>query len=348
MLIGGLKIILLLGIIPFLCGLWFTKAKGVENGKISTTFVAGYMTVFALFQTLYFMFLLLDLDVAKAIPIVVVGFSSIAVLSLLFARKIVWGMLKDFVNSIKKKRGLFEIGTLIIAVLILCIPIVMSFLYQYADGDDSEYLATATAIAKSGKFYGILPYTGGSTQMDLRHILSGGVPFVAILSRISGVHTAIIAHLLFPPFLMLVTFTIYYGIANILLKEEKKYVPLFMSIIGIMYIFGNVSIYTETTFMITRTWQGKAIFSNIIVPIVIYLFLQMKQDGKKAIYWIACAIVGVASVFASTMGIIFLPVFFGAGTVVIAIANKKYWYIGYGIASMLPVGILALVYFVIH
>lgn len=347
MLIGGLTIIVLLGIVPFLCGLWFTKAKGIEQGKIATTFVAGYIIVFALFQIFYIVFLLLDINVAQSIPIIVVGFSCIAIASFVYARKLVWVMILDSLVFIRKKKSVLEVVSMVISVLILSIPIVMSFLYQYADGDDALYLATATAIAKSGTFYGILPYTGGSTLMDMRHILSGGVAFVAILSRISGVHTAIIAHLLFPPFLMLVTYTVYYGIAKVLLKDEKKYVPLFMSIIGIMYIFGNVSIYTETTFMITRTWQGKAIFSNIIVPLVVLMFLQMKQDGEKVLYWIACAFVGVASIFASTMGIFFLPVFFGAGTVVIAIANKKLRFLGYGIASMLPVGIFALIYVVI-
>jgi hypothetical protein len=337
MIIGILKLLFILGVLPFLCGLWFVKKIEITTGKIATSFVSGYIMMFALFQVVFTVAQILT----NQIQPIVVGFSitfvCISVLSLIYARKELPKMFKNIIELLKKKKTIGTYITLTICILLLVFPILMSFLYQYADGDDSYYLALATAISKSGMLNGNLPYTGGTTAIDLRHAWAGGVSFTAYLSRITGIHTAIIAHLLLPPFLFVIMYMIYWLIAKVLLKNKKSYIPLFMIIIAVMYVFGNVSIYTETTFMITRTWQGKAIFSNLIVPILILCFLKMKEKGNCPSYWIGIALVGISSVFASIMGIIFAPVFIGLATHIIAIANKKWKYLVWYMLSMIPV-----------
>ncbi len=337
MLVGTMKLLFILGILPFFMGIGFVKKLQVQSGKIATAYVSGYISMFAIFQMVYTLALLFS----NQIETVVWGFSVAFLLaiagSVIYARKEIPKAFKNLYVFCTTKRSKGSIIAIALAGVCMLIPIVMSFVLQYADGDDSYYLALATAIEKSGMINGNLPYTGGTTTADLRHVWSGGVAFASSLSRLTGLHPAILAHFLYPPFLFVIMFMIYWLIAKILLKDKKQYIPLFMIIIVLMYVFGNVSIYTETTFMITRTWQGKSIFSNIIVPIMILCFLKMKEDGGRPFYWVKIALVGIASIFASTMGIFFAPVFMGLASLIITIANKKWKYLLGYICSMIPI-----------
>lgn len=337
MILGTLKIFLILGLLPFLCGLWFVKKGKIESGKIATAYVFGYMTMFAVFQLTF----TISQFFSNRLEPIVTSFSIIilvfAFVSLIYARKELPFMYKNIHNLLNEKKSKWVYVSAVICFLLLLVPIVMSFVLQYADGDDSYYLALATQIESNNMLRGIIPYTGETSAIDLRHAWAGGVTFTAYLARVTGLHTAIIAHFLLPPFLLVIMYMIYWLIAKVLLKDKKEYIALFMITIVLMYIFGNVSIYTATTFMITRTWQGKAMFSNLIVPIFILCFLMMKEHGSKKIYWVTIAIVGIASIFASTMGIFFAPVFIGLATMVIAIANKKWKYLLGYLVSMLPV-----------
>lgn len=344
MIVGTLEIILILGVLPFLCGLWFVKKGEIESGKIATAYVFGYMTMFAIFQIIY----TISLISTGRLETIVTCFTIVIVLfalnSTIYARE-EFGLIYNNVRTLvkeKKPRRIYISG--VICFLLLLVPIIMSFVLQYADGDDSYYLALATQMESNGMLSGILPYTGGTSSIDIRHAWAGGVAFTSYLSRVTGLHTAIIAHFMLPPFLLVIMYMIYWLIAKVLLKDKKEYISLFMITIVLMYIFGNVSIYTATTFMITRTWQGKAMFSNLIVPILILCFLMMKDYGLKGIYWVAVLIAGIASVFASTMGIFFAPVFIGLATMVIAIANKKWKYLLGYVFSMIPVLGYAILY----
>jgi hypothetical protein len=329
---------------PFFAGLWFVKKAEISNGKIAMALVSGYITMFTLFQIVFTIVQILTNQIATVVTWFSILFVCVALLSFLYARKECPKMLQNLLGAWKSKKTKATWIMWIVCALLLLFPIVMSFLYQYADGDDSYYLALATAISKSGMINGNLPYTGGTTSLDVRHAWAGGVSFTAYLSRVTGLHTAIIAHFLLPPFLFVIMYLIYWLIGRTLLKSNKEYLPFFMMIISIMYIFGNVSIYTETTFMITRTWQGKAMFSNLIVPVLILSFLKMKEKGNTPIYWIAIAFIGIASIFTSTMGIFFSPVFIGLSTVIIAILNRKWkYFLGYAL-SMLPILGYAILY----
>lgn len=345
MIIGAIKLIVILGILPFICGLWFVKGTEIKSGKIATSFVFGYLTMFAIFQIVF----TIAQVITNSLDTVVLSFSLVILLfafnSFIYARKELPAMYNNIRNLIGEKRSKVQLISGIVCFILLLVPIVMSFVLQYADGDDAYYLALATVIEKTGMINGNLPYTGGTTLIDTRHAWAGGVTFTSYLSRVTGLHTAVIAHFMLPPFLMIIMYMIYWLIAKVLLKEKKEYISLFMIVIVLMYIFGNVSIYTPTTFMLTRTWQGKSMFSNLIVPTLILCFLMMKEYGEKKLFWFTIAIVGLASVFASAMGIFFSPVFIGLATTVIVIANKKWkYFIGY-LLSMIPILGYGVLYF---
>ena len=76
-------------------------------------------------------------------------------------------------------------------------------------------------------------------------------------------------------------YLIYVEIGRILFRERQQVIPVFMIIVSMLLMFGNVSIYTPATFFLMRTWQGKALVENLVFPMIFWLFLWMMEDVKR-------------------------------------------------------------------
>ncbi len=157
--------------------------------------------------------------------------------------------------------------------------------YASFDGDDAYYVVESLIAQEAGVMYRILPLTGGSTGLDVRHALAVFPMWVAFVSVRAGVHATIVSHVVMPLVLIPLTYLLYYEIGRALFGTVfcRENLPVFMVIMALFQIFGNVSIYTTETFFLTRTWQGKAVAGSLVIPAVIWLFLLLcgKADEKK-------------------------------------------------------------------
>ena len=62
---------------------------------------------------------------------------------------------------------------------------------------------------------------------------------------------------------------------------SRENLPLFMLLMAVFQIFGNVSIYTNETFFLTRTWQGKAVAGSLVIPALLWLFLLLQRSREQ-------------------------------------------------------------------
>lgn len=168
--------------------------------------------------------------------------------------------------------------------------------YASFDGDDAYYVVESLIAQEAGVMYRILPLTGGSTGLDVRHALAVFPMWIAFVSVRAGVHATIVSHVVMPLVLIPLTYLLYYemgrqlfvktpqadgtvGVGANVLQREK--LPVFMIIMAVFQIFGNVSIYTTETFFLTRTWQGKAVAGSLAIPAVLWLFLLLCGGEKE-------------------------------------------------------------------
>lgn len=166
--------------------------------------------------------------------------------------------------------------------------------YASFDGDDAYYVVESLLAQETGTMYRILPYTGGSTGLDVRHVLAVFPMWIAFVAVKAGIHATILSHVVMPLVLIPLTYLLYYEIGKELFDsgetgELKKNVgsdllhrenlPVFMILMGLFQIFGNVSIYTNETFFLTRTWQGKAVAGSLVIPALLWVFLQIYDKG---------------------------------------------------------------------
>ena len=154
--------------------------------------------------------------------------------------------------------------------------------YTSFDGDDAYYVVESLIAQEADVMYRILPLTGGSTKLDLRHVLAVFPMWVAFVSVRAGIHATIVSHVVMPLVLIPLTYLLYYEIGCALFKKEsRRNLPVFLIIMALFQIFGNVSIYTTETFFLTRTWQGKAVAGSFAIPAVLWLFLLLGSGEKK-------------------------------------------------------------------
>ena len=78
---------------------------------------------------------------------------------------------------------------------------------------------------------------------------------------------------------------------------------MFMLLLGLWQVFGNISLYTTETFFLTRTWQGKSFAGNFVIPAVIWIFLQLYEDDKKAGWWLLLSALNLAGGASSSLAV---------------------------------------------
>lgn len=276
-------------IIPFCIGM--IPANFISEDKRNPGFVmlAGYFMMWAVFEVV-------------AIPAVIflkydnfkVASVSFTISAILCAAVGVWLTYRN-----RKKIKLRPMPALswaeriewLLFLVLLGFQLYKAAAYASFDGDDAYYVVESLIAQQAGVMYRILPYTGRSTGLDIRHMLAVFPIWIAFVGVKSDIHTTIVSHLVMPFVLIPLSYLVYYEIGKVLFRTKpeeqdslfhRENLPIFMIIMCMFQIFGNVSIYTNETFFLTRTWQGKAVAGSLVIPALFLMFLWIYSDaGRK-------------------------------------------------------------------
>lgn len=177
--------------------------------------------------------------------------------------------------------------------------------------------------------YQKLPYTGMSTELDVRHGLAPFPIWIAWLSQMTGIATVTVAKTLLPVALISMTYGVFYLIGSRGLSQGKN-LPLFLICTEVLVLFGDYSFYTVENFMIARSRQGKAALGSILIPMIFFLLLILfrRLQEKQRItvgFWILLTTVMTSCCLASTMGALLACMLVGVAGICGAIAyqNRK-------------------------
>ena len=213
--------------------------------------------------------------------------------------------------------------------ILLLLQLVLAVVMVYNDGDDAYYVAISTAAQESGKMYQKLPYTGMSTDLDVRHGLAPFPIWIAWLARMTGIATVTVAKTLLPVALISMTYGVFYLIGSRGLSQGKN-LPLFLICTEVLVLFGDYSFYTVENFMIARSRQGKAALGSILIPMIFFLLLllfrRLQEKQKITVgFWILLTAVMTSCCLASTMGALLACMLVGVAGICGAIAyqNRK-------------------------
>ena len=213
-----------------------------------------------------------------------------------------------------------------VAVITLVVfQVVFVTFHVHEDLDDAWYVGTAVISYHTDTMNRISPYTGeilNSFSPD--YVLSPWPVFCAMLGKISFIHPTIIMHTFIPILFIPLCYMVYFLLGNEIFKHNKNKTLWLLLFLCFFNIYGNWSIRSTSSFLLFRIWQGKAILSNIIIPIIIYLFIKLVNNiNDKKIYSIILFITVMAGTMVSSMGVFLCPVMLVALSVVDALLFKR-------------------------
>lgn len=318
------QIMILTGILllaPFIIGLLPMRFMRAEHRSLGMAYASGWLMMFALFQFMAIPFIVAERDFSEAERLYNLLLLTVLAVSVIFGIKTVRECAK---NSFLTKNADKWTRLLWAAVfLLIAFQMAASVAMQYLDGDDALYVTTALQTQVDDEMYLKNPYYGYSQELDVRHALSPVPVFLAWIARTAGIHVTVLCHSIMGAVFLFLMYVLYGQIAKRLFMDKPKNVPLFLLYLNVWYLFGNVSLFTAETFAYTRTWQGKAMFGNLVVPAMFLWMFFAVRDEMKAGEWCMLFALSAVAAFTTSTGIFMFPIFMAFAGILLALYHKK-------------------------
>ncbi len=339
-----LLVIIFFIIVPFLIGSLLTRFINQNSNSIILCFPCGFVALLSIYEVvalpMTFLKCPFNLLVIVWLSIVI----GLCIISILLHYKHFGELWHNLVETIKQLPWF----AIVVILLILLQAAVLSA-FMHIDDDDAFYVGTATTAMHTNTIFEYDPYTGElATQFDARYALSLFPVFCAIYSALTGINVTILMHTVLPAFLIPLAYLVYYLIAKDLFKKDIKKILAFLFFVCILNIFGFASIYTASSFMLFRIWQGKAILASILLPFILFVCMRFfsRHTGKKD--WFLMLLIMLASCTVSSMGVFLSPILFGVLVVILSIKNKTPKYIVPFLICCIPNFILGFSYILLR
>lgn len=341
-----LKIVLsfiILIIIPEVLGLLFTKFMKEKNNLL-WAFVIGYLFEFASFELIYLPMYFADCSF-KTVQYTWSAVILISVVaSVILNRKRFKELLTINLKILKDMPDLI----LVFAVLLVIQIYVPVTHMQTIDLDDAFYTATTTTTIETNTMFKVDAYTGTSKygNRPVRYSLSGLSIYFAALSEILNIHPATLQHTVWPAVAVILEFAVYALIGNKLLKRDKEKLNYFLIFLAITYMFGFISIYANFSFFAYRSWQGKALISNFVIPAVWLIYMYCIENDTTITYWLIFVMITISACFATGMGVFLVLVEVGVLALINLLQDRKFLNFVKLIACCLPQVVVGAIYLI--
>lgn len=336
---------LLVTVMPFLLGTIPVKYMNSFQKTPAMMYLCGWFVSFSVFELVSVPFILLERSFTEVVIVYSMAIVILLGVSIWIGRDVIYKMFawklwwKQFLKLPKWTRFGW-----ICVILLIGVQIVHALFWEYYDGDDSYYVAQSVLTQAYNSMYIRDSYTGYNYALDIRHALSPTPIYIAWLSQISGIHAAVISHTVLAVVWLVLMYCVYGQIGKRLLAKNKEWQPLFLIFIEIWYLFGNISIYTAETFIMTRTWQGKGLMAGIILPALLLSLIYLSDQKTKLGNWMLFVVAILSAVFSTSVAFMLIPTVVGIAAVLIGWQKKSAKTVLLMGAGCLPCIILAFCY----
>lgn len=360
----------ILGAIVF--ALPFFVGKAFRSKSFSLTYLSGQLLLWAAFQLAAVPAVYYRAEFSTLFWIytgIVVALTGFGVYSWIHSRQ----SSRTVVQKRRRRKQWFRRLSpfLLIALVIICYQMCVYIFKMHLDEDDARWIAEANDALVKNKMLLHNPatgeYIGRFVGEMVKDVFSPWSMYLAWLSRMTTIRAVVIAHTVYPPILLGLSYCAYYEIGSQLFtkKHERGIFLLMVSVIN-LFMAGNV--YTQSVFTLTRIWQGKAVVAAVMIPSIMMAILRIqgedrkKRDGSgtsnrsnkiRVADWLLLFITGAACCLFSGMGIaIGLIMIFVYGAYVVVkglIANPRIgwkqiplWFASMGPSILFGLGYLAM------
>ena len=319
--------------VPYLTGsLFFYSSRKKEKTGIAVKTAAGLMICYAVYEVLAMAMQVLGkgfrlvshMYLAISVVLAIAG----AVFVVLELREIRFGD-GGWKKYLPAKADVY----FLLALLMIAVQIGAILIMATPDKDDAFY----SGLSSMSLTYDYLlerDAYNGKMLLDIskRYVISELPVYQASLSLYSGLHHLVITHNLFPLFYMPLAYGVYYQLGKRFLEKEG-YIGAagkFLFFFALMHLVGNYYVFSPENFLVTRIWQGKALFAAIGIPMLWICgqraVFDPRHGGKwdEINRWLLLVCVLVACIFMGETGLFLGPFMLACQTLAACMVNKNW------------------------
>lgn len=282
-------------------GLFVTTRKG-QKVRTGLTLLVGFFTYYGMFfmacvpvMKFYRPLILLT---RIWVPVVVV----VVLASMIFYRRQVYLMLTEITKRVKDHPFVCLFLVLIVGLQIYIVTSSYNFTL-----DASFYVASVSTNVETNMINVYDPFTGAwQDHFEMRYFFATYQVADAVVCQLTGIAPLVQTKSVMAAIVILLTNLVYYLIAGELFEQKPKEKTLMMGFMLLMNLL-FVSIYTSSAFLLTRTYEGKAIVGNLSIMTVLYLFILYVKHKDDQLFWLYLFICCFGSTTVSSSANMLIP-----------------------------------------
>jgi len=324
----------------YLFGRLVLSFRGKEKPSVPFAILMGFFAYYSLFQlvTLPLMFTLQPLSLLTGVWSVIVV--VVTVVTLFRLRKTTAVQAETI--AAYSVRDLFWKGVQALVVLVhTAVTSVMYFSYW----DATFYIGTVSFSVYHNAINTYDPLTGRLLDgFDLKHCLATYHMHDAVVCQLLDIHPLIETKTIMVIVITILVNLAYYCLARKLFKQNEFGVALMMGFCFLLNLC-SYSLYTSSSFLMFRTYEGKAITGSLVTAVLFYLFLRLYEDPRSYWEWGLLTLVSWGAMAVSASAMMLVPTAIMAFAVVLWFRNREWKIFVRAGISMLPCLLSMAIYF---
>lgn len=264
---GAFVLTIFFVVFPIMFGVMIILNLDERYKRISFVYVAGFIGMMGLFYVPCVISTLAEVKFSILVAIYIMVFCIICCVCWRYHRVEV-----ERLFSFDIMRFIMENKIWIVILLVIAYQILRSvFFMPYIYADDKSYIAMINDIIATDRLYRTDAGTGmeiALSEVSHRYVFASYFPFLAMISKCSGVHPLILCKTIFPIICVSLHYMIAYLLAKLLFRDNREKIGIFMLLYVVLCEFFIVSWYTISLRLLVWSWHNKAVMAAVIIPFV--------------------------------------------------------------------------------
>ncbi|MCI8362377.1 MAG: hypothetical protein HFJ41_04505 [Clostridia bacterium] len=324
-------------------GVLLKKIIDSNNIKLGTTILYGFILTFAIFETVNIPFILIGKNTTKVVYLIFLMLNLLyVILSYLIKPKI---KKYNFIQNVKVIKPKINVETIfyVLTIIIIIFQIINSSMLFKQDADDSFYISWANEAKELDSMYDKYPNTGlEGTSFDYKYLLNTWEMYGGFTARMFNMNTPTLFHTAYQIIYIIISYIAYYLVLKKVLNNKNTSIALF--ILTIIFLFSGVSVRFKGMFLLGRIYQGKSILLNIIIPFVMYEFLNYPKIQKEN--YIVLIFTYISAISFNPITIWLLSLVYGIFLLTMLI-KRNFKVFGKSLITLLPIIFISAIYILI-
>lgn len=287
----------------FVFGIWFRHLTGKKEMSLSSTLMMGFFCYYALFQvvTVPLMFSLQPLSLLTRVWSAAAAVFTVA--GLWVCRRDIHTLWKRTAEGWRKNRWAFLLAALVVTANVVFVSVLYSSYY-----DATFYVGTVSYSVHYNTINTIAPLSGVTMDMfDMKHCFATYHMNDAVFCQLFNLHPLIETKTVMVVVVTVMANLIYYQIAGKMLRGDWLQASFMLGFILLINLC-TYSSFTASSFLLFRTYEGKAVTGTVTMSALLLVFLELNQEHRRGRDWLAVGMIAWGAVAVSSSAMFLVPV----------------------------------------